>query len=832
MHLYANMEADGEVSGEQVDMTAAALLGQLHRAVSDDELQGDLVSLLGFGAIDLISTVLPRRAEISGSIRRLLAAAEHSGADGGGGGLGGGLGGSGTAAGSGSGNAQPVGCMVSLTSQSQQRMEKQRRKDAAKLARDKRRAALEESRSAEEVRAEIEWLAAAGFEPAMELMRNEEAARAPPETKDSTLAALRSVASIHGLQGGMKALPDGTVRRTSKGWEEVQVPPTPQSGRTEVRLVPVAELPEYAQLAFRGVAKLNALQSAVVQTALYSNENVLVCAPTGAGKTNVAVLSMMQQVGLCMEDGVLNRDKLKMIYIAPMKALAQELVAKFSKALAPLGLQVREYTGDMQLTKREISSTHLIVTTPEKWDVVTRKGSDALVSAVGLLIIDEVHLLNDDRGPVIEALVARTLRLVESSQQMIRIVGLSATLPNYTDVALFLKVNPSSGLFHFGAEYRPVPLLQTFVGVTKTNVTERNTMMTQLAYDKALAAIRRGKQVMVFVHARNDTVRTARALLERARELNDAEEFLPDLEANPQYKLYAKEVAKAKSNEVKELYAGGFGIHHAGLLRADRSLGERLFANGLINVLVCTATLAWGVNLPAHTVIIKGTQLYDPEKGAFKDLGVLDVMQIFGRAGRPQYDTNGGEGIIITQHAKLAHYLQMLTQSLPIESQFVSRLADHLNAEIALGTVTSVREAVTWLSYTYLHVRMLRNPLAYGIAYEQSHSDPRLARWRTELVEVMARRLDEARMVRFHPASGSLDPTELGRTASHFYLSVGTVETFNEMLSPNGNEADILHTLCSASEFSQIKVRKGGGDQGRPRLLLALSPPSWPPSSP
>ena len=63
-------------------------------------------------------------------------------------------------------------------------------------------------------------------------------------------------------------------------------------------------------------------------------------------------------------------------------------------------------------------------------------------------------------------------------------------------------------------------------------------------------------------------------------------------------------------------------------------------------------------------------------------------------------------------------------------------------------------------------------------------------------------------------------------------LSVGTVETFNEMLSPNGNEADILHTLCSASEFSQIKVRKGGGDQGRPRLLLALSPPSWPPSPP
>jgi len=64
-------------------------------------------------------------------------------------------------------------------------------------------------------------------------------------------------------------------------------------------------------------------------------------------------------------------------------------------------------------------------------------------------------------------------------------------------------------------------------------------------------------------------------------------------------------------------------------------------------VLVSTATLAWGVNLPAHTVIIKGTQIYSPEKGAWTELGSLDVMQMFGRAGRPQYDTQG-LGIIIT----------------------------------------------------------------------------------------------------------------------------------------------------------------------------------------
>ena len=72
-----------------------------------------------------------------------------------------------------------------------------------------------------------------------------------------------------------------------------------------------------------------------------------------------------------------------------MKALAQEIVAKFSRALRFLGLKVMELTGDMQLSQREIEETHIIVTTPEKWDVITRKSND-LIGLVRLLIFDEV----------------------------------------------------------------------------------------------------------------------------------------------------------------------------------------------------------------------------------------------------------------------------------------------------------------------------------------------------------------------------------------------------------------------------------------------------------
>jgi len=134
------------------------------------------------------------------------------------------------------------------------------------------------------------------------------------------------------------------------------------------------------------------------------------------------MLTIVNQIRQNIVNGVLRKDDFKIVYIAPMKALAAEMVANFSKRLEPLGVVVKELTGDMQLTKQEIMQTQ-----------VTRKslGDVSLSLLVRLLIIDEVHLLHDDRGSVIETIVARTLRQVESSQKMIRIVGLSATLPNY-----------------------------------------------------------------------------------------------------------------------------------------------------------------------------------------------------------------------------------------------------------------------------------------------------------------------------------------------------------------------------------------------------------------
>ena len=141
--------------------------------------------------------------------------------------------------------------------------------------------------------------------------------------------------------------------------------------------------------------------------------------------------------------------------------------------------------------------------------------------------------------------------------------------------------------------------------------------------------------MQVFVHSRKETAKTARTLSDLAGKQQMSELFSP--QQHPNWGAAQRDAKRSRNRELTELFEHGFGCHHAGMVRSDRNLAERLFADGVLKVLVCTATLAWGVNLPAQTVVIKGTQVYDAQKGGFKDLGMLDVMQIFGRAGRPQF---------------------------------------------------------------------------------------------------------------------------------------------------------------------------------------------------
>ncbi|XP_059556832.1 activating signal cointegrator 1 complex subunit 3 isoform X2 [Myotis daubentonii] len=800
---YLNATLNEMAEATRIEDLCCTLYDMLASVKSGDELQNELFELLGPDGIELIEKLLQNRITIvdrflnSSNDYKLQALQDNCKKI---------LG----------ENAKPnYGCQVTIQSEQEKQLMKQYRREEKRNARREKKAGEDGEISGEgltcfdpkELRIQREQaLLNARNVPILSRQRDMDFEKIRyPHVYDSQAEAMKTSAFIAGAK---MILPEGIQRENNKMYEEVKIPHSePMPVGFEEKPVYIQDLDEIGQLAFKGMRRLNRIQSIVFETAYNTNENMLICAPTGAGKTNIAMLTVLHEIRQHFQQGVIKKNEFKIVYVAPMKALAAEMTNYFSKRLQPLGLVVKELTGDMQLSKSEILRTQMLVTTPEKWDVVTRKsvGDVALSQIVKLLILDEVHLLHEDRGPVLESIVARTLRQVESTQSMIRILGLSATLPNYLDVAAFLHVNPYIGLFFFDGRFRPVPLGQTFLGVKGTNKVQQLNNMDEVCYESVLKQVKAGHQVMVFVHARNATVRTAMSLIEKAKNNGQMSCFLPT--QGPEYGHAEKQVQKSRNRQLRELFPDGFSIHHAGMLRQDRNLVENLFSNGHIKVLVCTATLAWGVNLPAHAVIIKGTQIYAAKRGSFVDLGILDVMQIFGRAGRPQFD-KFGEGIIITTHDKLSHYLTLLTQQNPIESQFLESLADNLNAEIALGTVTNVEEAVKWISYTYLYVRMRANPLVYGISHKAYQIDPTLAKHREQLVIEVGRKLDKARMIRFEERTGYFSSTDLGRTASHFYIKYNTIETFNELFDAHKTEGDILAIVSKAEEFDQIKVRE------------------------
>ncbi|KAK7686800.1 hypothetical protein QCA50_009873 [Cerrena zonata] len=424
-------------------------------------------------------------------------------------------------------------------------------------------------------------------------------------------------------------LPQGSYQQNKKLYDIISVPPPsppPSLEEADEKLVSILELPEWVRDAFpfSETATLNRIQSKIYPEAFNSDENLLLCAPTGAGKTNVAMLSVLRTIHNHRdpESGHINLKNFKIVYIAPLKALVQEQMREFQRRLtANYGIVVNELTGDSSLNKAEIAETQMLITTPEKWDVITRKIDEtSFTNLVRLIIIDEIHLLHDERGPVLESIVSRTIRQTETSGQPVRLVGLSATLPNYEDVASFLRVDFKKGIKEKKA-------------IKKINA------MNEACYDKLLECAQNKHQLIIFVHSRKDTFKTAKWLKDKLIEEGKQQLILKSDAGSSE--ILKQESQDMDNKGLKEIIPEGFGIHHAGLNRKERSVVEDLFAQGHVQVLISTATLAWGVNLPAHTVIIKGTETYSPEKGSWVQLSPQDILQMLGRAGRPRYDKSG-----------------------------------------------------------------------------------------------------------------------------------------------------------------------------------------------
>lgn len=669
------------------------------------------------------------------------------------------------------------------------------------------------------------------------------------DTSDNFVNHLKAV-DIRGLQFSDErspfrntkiAIPRGIQFETH---QEIVLPPS-ELFRGEVKRTSVTEFPDWARPAFPDyMTSLNRMQSIVYPCAFTSSENMLVCAPTGAGKTNVAMMSILRCLANVYRPatGTFDVSELKMVYVAPMKALVQEVVQTFSKRLNPLGISVAELSGDASLSKQQLAETQLIVTTPEKWDVVTRKSMDLGVAAlVRLIIIDEIHLLHNDRGPVLEAIVAR-FKLQSRQQQQrggdndaqrkkdsyfshTRFVGLSATLPNYEDVASFMQVDRNKGLFHFDSSFREVPLRQTYCQAFKVKGMNSAEVLNTVAYKKAMEHAHH-EQVMVFVHSRKDTEFTATFMLQKARFENKADSIMrpgSDSERAVHEAIAEVEASGGTVREaLKQLLPRGFAVHHAGMSREERSLVEDLFLHRHLKVLVCTSTLAWGVNLPANAVVVKGTQVFSAEKGGTTLLSVLDVLQMFGRAGRVGFGSALGEACIITSTPEdLSYYLGALNQQLPIESRFLDRVIDALNAEVVLGSVRSIADAAQWLQCTYFYVRMRQHPQLYGTKGPTTR-DPMCLQHVHNIAHTAALHLHSSKLIEYDQNSKALRSTELGRIASHYYLVHESMRTYQQHMWEGMHETDLFQLFSLSHEFTHISVRPDEGAQLRE--LLACCP--------
>ncbi len=154
-------------------------------------------------------------------------------------------------------------------------------------------------------------------------------------------------------------LPRGSTKVQKPGYDEITVPAMRHAAKPDEKLIPISSMPQWTHKAFpKDMTTLNTIQSQLYEAAFKSPQNLLVCAPTGAGKTNIAMLAILQ----CLDskrrsNNTIDTKSFKIVYVAPMKALVSEVVGNFQRRLADYGIIVRELTGDTHLTRQQIEET-------------------------------------------------------------------------------------------------------------------------------------------------------------------------------------------------------------------------------------------------------------------------------------------------------------------------------------------------------------------------------------------------------------------------------------------------------------------------------------------
>lgn len=220
-------------------------------------------------------------------------------------------------------------------------------------------------------------------------------------------------------------------------------------------------------------------------------------------------------------------------------------------------------------------------------------------------------------------------------------------------------------------------------------------------------------------------------------------------------------------------------------------------------MLITTATLAWGVNFPAHLVVIKGTEYYDGKLKRYVDMPITDVLQMMGRAGRPQYD-NSGVAVVLVHDIKKSFYKKFLYEPFPVESSLMDVLPDHINAEIVAGTVQNKQEFLDYLTWTYYFRRLIKNPMYYNLDGLEPQN---INEYLSKLVEITLKSLMDSHCVDYDTDERTLISLPMGKIASFYYLSHHTMSMFKQSLNHDLTLDQCLRILCNSHEYNELPVR-------------------------
>ncbi|NWZ32562.1 HFM1 helicase, partial [Asarcornis scutulata] len=568
---------------------------------------------------------------------------------------------------------------------------------------------------------------------------------------------------------------------------------TGTTGRNLEMLRAVTEIPTQFRSIFKEFPYFNYAQSKALDDLLYTDRNFVICAPTGSGKTVMFELAITR---LLMEAPMpwLN---IKIVYMAPVKALCSQRYHDWKEKFGPIGLNCKELTGDTVMDDLfEIHRAHIIITTPEKWDSMTRRWRDNS-------IVQLVHVIKDEsRGATLEVVVSR-MRTIQSSLWRLsenhdvvpplRFVAVSATIPNAEDIAEWLSDGKMPAVcLKIDEDQRPVKLRKIVLGFPcSDNQTEFKFDLT-LNYKIAsvIQTYSEQKPALVFCATRKGVQQAASVLSKDAK-------FLLSIEQKQRLQRSANSL---KDSKLRDLLMYGVAYHHAGMEVCDRKIIEGAFTVGDLPVLFTTSTLAMGVNLPAHLVVIKSTMHY--VGGMFEEYSETDILQMIGRAGRPQFDTTA-TAVIMTRWSTREKYIQMLNGADITESSLHRHLVEHLNAEIVLHTVTDVTVALEWIRSTFLYIRALKNPTHYGFSsgLDKIGIEAKLQ----ELCLKNLNDLSSFNLVRMDKEN-SFKPTETGRLMAWYYIAFETVKQF---FTIKGTETlnELVTMISNCAEFLDVKLR-------------------------